>query len=367
MRTPGEGSISQRPNGTWQISLQVNGRRKTLYAKTKREARAKLLAMQKQLAVNGTLPDPGRRTVSDLLSVWLETSAGSLKPGTLADYEKVCQYVRPVIGNVRLSKLEPVHLQRLYPTLPGERLPSKVHSVLHRALHLAVLWGWLPHNPADRVLPPSYRPQRRAVWTVEQLAVFLEGTREHWLHPLFVILITTGCRLGEALALKWADVDGNVITIKRSLHYVKGQFVEQAPKTRAGERTVVLPEDGATALKRQRVQQNEWRLGAGDRWQATGYVFTNREGRPLYQWHVQHTMADYCKRLGLPPLSPHGLRHAHASLLLSQGLPLTDVSARLGHANPSITASVYAHALPGRAAEAARVMESVLRGGVAMG
>ena len=370
MRTPGEGSITLRPDGRWQVSLQVNGKRKTLYAKTERVARAKLLDLQKQLAINGTLPDPGRRTVNDLLDFWLENVGHTLKPRTVADYAaKSTLYIKPHIGKVRLSKLEPAHIQGLYGHLSSQNLKvasAHAHQILHRALRLAVLWGWLPHNPADRVLPPFYKPQRKDMWTIEQLAAFLDGTREHWLHPLFVVLAVTGCRLSEALGLKWTDVEGNTVAIKRTLHYVRGEFIEQTPKTRAGERTIVLPEGAAVALRKQRLQQTEWRLAAGEKWRNTGYVFTNQEGRPLYQWHVQHTMQRCCQRLGLPPLSPHGLRHLHASLLLSRGLPLTDVSARLGHANPNITASVYAHVIPGRDAEAARVMEGVLRGGGAL-
>ncbi|MCL5264533.1 MAG: tyrosine-type recombinase/integrase [Chloroflexi bacterium] len=122
-----------------------------------------------------------------------------------------------------------------------------------------------------------------------------------------------------------------------------------------------LPQEGVHALRRQKVQQNEWRLKSGENWQNTGYVFTIGEGRPLYQYHIQHLMRDQCHKLGLPALGPHGLRHLHASLLLSEGLPLTDVSARLGHANANITAGIYAHVIPGRDIEAARSMESVLR------
>lgn len=367
MGSPGDGCITKRKDGRWQGSLQVDGRRRAVYGQTRQEVKAKLQALQREASISGGVPQPGRRTVDDLLNLWLEAVTPTLKPKTLQGYRDICNYyIRPNIGHVRLARLAPEHLQRLYSKLQKrglKRAPEFAHVLLHRALTLAVLWRWLSENPADRVIRPTYQAGHKKMWTVEQLSTFLDGTRDHWLHPLFVILAVTGCRIGEARGLKWEDVQANTVTIKRTLHYIKGEFVESTPKTRSGVRTIVLPEDGVLALRKQKIQQTEWRLAAGERWQPSNYVFTNREGRPLYQWHVQHTMAEVCKRLGLPRLTPHGMRHLHASLLLSRGLPLTDVSARLGHANPNITASVYAHVIPGRDAEAARVMESVLRGG----
>ena len=362
MRSPGEGSLTQRPDGRWQASLQVDGRRRVVYGKTRREAEQKLQELRRQVAqTGGNLPHPGRRTVSDLLDQWLQTAV--LRPRTRAGYEWVCGHIRQHIGHIRLARLDPAHLQRLYAQLPGKRLPAMAHTVLHRALAVAVMWGWLPYNPADRVIKPKYTPERKEVWTPEQLATFLEGTKTHWLSPLFVLLATTGCRLSELLGLKWADIEGDTLTIRRSLHYVRGRFVQSPPKTRSGERVITLPEAGVAALRRQRAQQAEWRLRAGSHWQDLDLVFTNQAGGYLRPSTVQRAMQRFVQQLGLPPTTPHGLRHLHASLLLSKGLPLTDVSARLGHATSSVTASVYSHAIPGRDIEAARVMDRILKGG----
>lgn len=360
-RSPGEGTMIQR-NGRWVVALQVNGKRRAVYAKTEREARQRLQELREQLALAGSLPTPGRRTVNDLLDAWLEHTAQALKPRTVTHYREVSdRHLRPSLGSLRLSKLEAIHLQRLYASLGGKkRAASHAHQALHRALKLAVLWGWLASNPADRVIPPVYRPERKDVWSAQQLADFLQGTEGHWLHPLFMFLVTSGCRLGEALGLKWSDVGEEAVVIRRTLHFIKGQPVEQSPKTRAGERTIVLPPSGQQALRTQRAQQNAWRLQAGPAWPGHDYVFTMTQGRPLHGSAVGHTMRAFCARLGLPPLTPHGLRHLHASLLLAEGLPLTDVSRRLGHANPSITAAVYSHALPNRDAQAAQAIHRVL-------
>lgn len=355
-RSPGEGSIYQRQDGTWVASLQVDGRRRAVYGSTRKEAADKLASLKGK---GGPLPDPGKRTLSDLLDAFIEASAPNWKPRTLSHYQGVADtYIRPALGKVRLSRLSPDRLQLLYAALQSEgkhRTAQQVHALLHRAFRLAVLWRWVAENPADRVLRPAYKAQRREVWTSSELPAFLEGTQGHWLQPLWTLLVCTGCRLGEALALEWTDVAGNSIAITKTGQHIRGQWTVTAPKTKAGTRTISLPPEGVAALKRQRVQQLEWRLRAGPDWTDTGLVFCGRAGKPLHSSTVAHALKRECERLGLPPLSPHGLRHLHASLLLREGLPLPEVSRRLGHAHSGITASVYSHALAGddRAATAA--------------
>ena len=343
------GSVYQRSDGYWAASLQTDGVRKVLYGKTEREARQKLARLQGQLATVGGLPDPGRRTVDDLLDRWLETIHPALKPRTVADYEDLCRlYIRPAIGKVKLAKLTPDQVQRLYSSLQSkglDRAPTHVHAALHRACKLAVLWRWLPENPCDRVLPPSYAAPRKDVWDRQQLKTFLDGAAERTLSPLWVATIATGCRLGELMGLAWADVDlpAGVVKVRGNLQRIRGEWVKSTPKTQAGERTITLPAEGVTALKTQRARQAEWRLKAGADWQDTGLVFTGLKGQPLQPSVVEHALARECERLGLPKVTPHGLRHLHASLLLDAGLPVPVVSARLGHARPSITMSIYAH------------------------
>ena len=367
--SPGQGTIVQRKDGRWQASIMLNGKRRTVYGKTKAEAVRKLAQLRGQASSCGTLPDPGKRTVNDLLDLWLETAAPTLKPRTLANYNAFCNaYIRPTLGNVRLSRLSPDQLQSLYAHLQAQghrRTAQIVHNILHRALQMAVLWRWLPENPADRVLRPSYRPRRKELWTAEELAAFLAGTREHWLHPLWVFLTTAGCRLGEALALRWEDVDlqAQAAHISRTLHRIAGQWVFTEPKTKSALRVITLPPEAISALRKQKAQQSAWRLRAGPEWQDHGLVFSGLHGQPMQQSVVNHALQRECARLGLPVLSAHAFRHMHASLLLSQGLPLTQVSRRLGHANTNITATIYAHALEHADEQAARAISRVLAAG----
>jgi integrase len=189
----------------------------------------------------------------------------------------------------------------------------------------------------------------------------LEGTADHWLNPLWVLLLGTGCRLGEALALRSDGVGlGVAITVDGTLHRPDGGWIVGEPKTPSVVRTVLLPVAVTDALQRQKTQQDAWQEAAGNGWQGDGFVFTGETGKPLFHSTVQHAMKRECARLGLPHVTPHGLRHLHASLLLDEGLSVTTVSARLGHANPQITLTTYAHALAGQDGQAAQAIGRVL-------
>jgi integrase len=142
------------------------------------------------------------------------------------------------------------------------------------------------------------------------------------------------------------------VTVTGTLQRLDGAPVVTTPKTPSAARTIVLPAVASDALKRQKAQQDAWRETTG--WQQdSGFVFTGETGQPLHHSTVQHALKRECARLGLSPITPHGLRHLHASLLLHEGVPVPAVSARLGHANPNVTMQIYAHALAGQDAQAA--------------
>lgn len=364
-RNNGEGTVTRRHNSTYAAALRVDGKRRWVYGPTEKDVRRKLALLQAQAAKSGTLPTPGRRTVADLIDAWLDAAAPTLKPRTLADYRAMADaYIVPAIGRLRLTRLTPDVVQRLVTPWQKDgkhRTAVKVHAVLHRACKVAVLWGWLADNPCDRILRPSYRPERKEMWSADELARFLAGARGHDLYPLYLLLVAAGLRLGEALALRWSDVDlaAGLVTVRRSVQRVGGEYVFTASKTRSGERSIGVPGDVAAELKRHRVRQIE-RLGAAG-WTADGLVFTNRTGGVLCQSVAQHGLKRLCDGLRLPALTVHGLRHLHASLLLAEGLPITDVSRRLGHANPGITLTVYSHAIRRCDDPAAAIVEHVLK------
>jgi len=123
---------------------------------------------------------------------------------------------------------------------------------------------------------------------------------------------------------------------------------------------LTLPNEGAEALRMQEAQQAEWRLRAGVDWESWPLVFTQHSGAPLHGATVTQGLKRGCRRLGIRQMTPHQLRHLHASLLLQEGLPVPLVSARLGHATPAITMSVYAHTIGDHDRAAATAIERAI-------
>jgi len=368
-RAPGEGTITRRKDGRWQASLQVDGRRRTVYGRTRAEASSKLDELKQQAATAGAVPSPGRRTLNDLLDVWLDTKGPALKPRTLSDYRLACErYLRPTLGPLRLGRVTPDRVQRLltrYQKRGQHRTALRIYRTLSQALDLAVRWSWLASNPCKRVDTPRYRPERKEVWTVKEVRVFLGETENHWLHPLWFLAVYTGCRLGELLALTWEDVDfpSAAVRVSKSVQRIAGRRVVTTPKTRAGVRRIALPAEVFGVLAEHRSIQAKRRLRMGQTWQGEELVFTSRAGRPLAHSTVEWCTSRECQRLRLPPMTPHGLRHLSASLLLAEGLSLPAVSQRLGHANSAITMSTYAHALHGDDQAAAQAIARAIGNG----
>ncbi|NLD44531.1 MAG: hypothetical protein GX657_13680, partial [Chloroflexi bacterium] len=252
-RSPGEGTVVERADGRWQAALQVDGRRRTVYGRTRAEAVQRLDELKRMALQAGQLPDPGRRTLGDLLDAWLDAKVPTVRPRTLADYRYTCdRYIRPTLASVPLAKVSSGRVQRLCDKWQRRGIPRTAqlaYRCLSQALDLAVCWGWIGVNPCAHVDPPRYRPERREVWTATELACFLQGAREHWLYPLWTLLACSGIRLGEALALEWPDVDlhAGVISVSKSA----GPLGVTAPKTAAGTRTLHLPALAVAALERQ--------------------------------------------------------------------------------------------------------------------
>jgi len=344
---PEQYRITRRADGRFVGTHQANGTRRFVYGRTESEVRRKLTELQRQTVIVGAVPTPGKRNVNDLLDAWLDAARATLKPKTIVGYEDTARwYIRPTLGAVKLTRLEPARVQALYAHLTSlghVRIPAQAHAVLHRACRLGVLWGWLVANPCDRVLPPKYKAPRKKVWTVEQTVAFLGGVADDRYGPLFTFLALTGARLSEALALRWEDIEGDTLTIRRSVQRLRGEWVPTTPKTDAGERTLVIPARLVAAIRVEKLLQNARRLRIGAEGCDEGLVFSTIRGKPLYKGCVAKALRVACERLGLPPLTPHGLRHLSASLLLSENVPLPNVSQRLGHADPSITARIYSH------------------------
>ena len=185
-------------------------------------------------------------------------------------------------------------------------------------------------------------------WDVDDLRTFLGAAGDDDLGPVWLMLATTGIRRGEALGLKWSDVDLDAgrVTIRRTLSYEGTTPTLTEPKTAKSRRLVTIPAETVAALKSQKARQAEVRLAVGRGYRDEGFVFTGPAGAPLNPTTVSRSFVRLVEGLGLPRLTVHGLRHTWATVALGSGVPAKVASEVLGHSSIAITLDASSHTLP---------------------
>ncbi len=301
-------------------------------------------------------------SVADWLVHWTKTSlpASGLKPTTVRLYRGAVEHpLKPTLGRVLLERFTAAEaeqwLLRLAATThrgTGEPLSvarqRTAFNVLTKALDVAVRDGRIAANPLRRVKRPTAAPAVVPVADAEHVDDVLLPALEGWqLGPLVSIVVLTGCRVGEALALTWADVDlANATAVLR-------RSGVGADSTKGGHaRAVPLIPELVDILKAHREGQGELRRELGSGWPDTGLVFTSMVGTPLDAANCRRRFRAKLIELGLPAERPfHSLRHGLAARLLRRDVPLPVVSALLGHSSIRVTADVYGHVQPALHAE----------------
>jgi integrase len=372
-RGNGEGTITKRGDGRWEARLTApEGKRLALYGKTRQEVARKLAAAIRSRQEGVPMP-PERLTVARFLADWLEHSARpAVRPLTYRGYEsKIRTHILPSIGPLRLTQLAPGQVQSFLNAKRAAGLsPRSVHhlrAILRAALEDAVRWGMLARNSAALVDSPHVPSPEVEVPTPEEARRLLGVIRGHRLEALVSVALAVGLRQGEALGLRWQDVDldRGTLTVNVTLQRINGAFVLAEPKTARSRRTLVLPLVAAAALRTHRGRQLEERMKCGAAWQGEVWklVFTTPLGLPLQGTNVTREFQRILVRAGLPRRRFHDLRHACASLLLAQGVHPRVVMELLGHSHIGLTMNLYSHVIPELGQEAASRMEEVLAGG----
>jgi len=312
-------------------------------------------------------PAPESISVGDYLASWLDHAHTRVRAKTHQGYESLIRcYALPRIGEVPLSKLTALGLQRLYGDLQREgRLSGgtvlNLHLVLTQALSQAVRWGLIASNPAGGVQPP--RPRRAELTVVDEVIAerLLEVSRGTRFELAVAVAIATGMRRGEILALRWSDISPDLClaAVTRSLQPTTAGLVFERPKTKRSRRSVVLPAFLAPYLVHQRELQAARRTACGDTWKEHGLVIDRGDGRPMNPDTLSSGWRTFVRKNALPPVRFHDLRHAHATLMLAKGVHPKIVSERLGHASVGITLDTYSHVLPAMQHEAAQAFDEL--------
>jgi len=188
----------------------------------------------------------------------------------------------------------------------------------------------------------------------------MKGNR---LEALYSVALTMGLRQGEALGLRWQDVDLELgyLRISKQLHRIDGQLQLVEPKTSRSRRSLAMPGSIMAGLREHRARQDTERRLAGDRWAEGGFVFTTAAGGPLDGTTISKQFHHHLERAGLAQRRFHDLRHSCATLLLVQGVSPRVVMEVLGHSQIGLTMNTYSHVIPELRREAADRMDHLLR------
>ncbi len=372
-RGQGEGSIYRRGDGRWVAAVSLPGRkRKALYGRTYEEVREKLLKARHDLQQG--LPLSGnRQTLGTFLRTWLDDHKKPiLAHKTFISYDSILRnHLLPEVGNVRLAKLNPQHIDRYLAKKRREGLAEKYlqqhFAILRHSLNQAVKWGYIGRNPAALVTAPKPRPYKIKPLTgvdVEKLLAAATGSR---LEAMYVVALCTGLRRGEILGLRWQDIDFEEKIIRPSyqLQRINNEGLRLFDlKTEESKRPIAMPEFVAAALKRRKTGQKEERLFAGSKWQETipGLVFTTSIGTPIDPDHLVHRdFKQTLKRAGLPhSVRFHDLRHSCATFLASKGVHLKTIQETLRHSRYQTTADIYTHVIAEMKRDAANKWDEFL-------
>lgn len=361
-----EGSVFKRPNGTWGGAIQVSGVRRYFYGKTRKEVQDKLLALQQETRTGMIRPKDAPKTVEEFLRFWL-SDVVTVQPKTWEHYDLCIRRVLPYIGKLKLSAVGPGELVAVWARLKEKGLANRTikhcHDVLHNALEVAVEWRYLPYNPVTAAKSPRVERKEMRTLTSAQVRTLFEVTKHDRWHALWVMLVTTGVRLGEVTALRWSDVDlqrGRIV-IQRTLQRqrVRGLVIKE-PKSDHSVRSVHLTPAAVAALKEYRSWLLEQRAAAGEMWQDYDLVFPSLTGGPVDPSRVNQAFHTALHKAGLPRLRPHDLRHTAATLLLEAGIHPKVVQEMLGHSSITLTLDTYSHVTPRLHQEAASAMQGIL-------
>jgi len=347
----------------------VDGHRRyrTVYGKTRDEVAKQLTKLLGQRD-DGTMPTAGRQTVADYVTAWLQGKKNNLRPSTRRSYGwLITKHVVPEIGAVRLEKLQPADVRRmLQHRLDAGLSPRSVHhirAVLRAALSQAVKDGLIPRNVAKLAEGPTVEETQVTSLSPAEAARFLDAVRGNRLEALYRVALAVGLRRGEALGLRWADIDleSRQLRVVNALQRVNGKLVLVPPKTKRSRRTVSLPEVVVSALREHRRRQLEEQLLAGARWSNQDeLVFTTTIGTPLDGDSVTKAFSVILEKAGIRHVRFHDLRHSCASLLLAQGVPMRVVMEVLGHSTITLTMNTYSHVMPSLLSDAADAMDRAL-------
>jgi DNA integration/recombination/inversion protein len=353
--------------------------RTTVTANTKKGVKIKAREAVNAFAANGysVKEKPTITTYRELVALWWESYKNTIKPNSQQSMEGIVRlHILPVFGDYKLDKLTtPIIQQQVNKWADkankGEKGAYANYSFLNninrRILQYGVTMQVIQHNPArDVIIPRKQQNKEHKVkfFSNQELKQFLDyledldqSSYENFFdYVLYKTLLASGCRIGEALALEWSDIDlkKGIISISKTLNRYQET---NTPKSKAGLREIDIDKATVSLLKqyKKRQQVQSWQLGRSE-----SIVFTPFTTKYAYACLLRKRLQSHFKAAGVPDIGFHGFRHTHATIMLYAGIEAKDLQYRLGHSNISMTLNTYVHATKEGAKKAVSIFEAAI-------
>ena len=380
--TKKDGSIVYRANVYLGVD-KVTGKdvKTSITGRTKKEVKQKTKEAEIAFLQNGSTRFQASNitTYKELASLWWESYKHTVKPNTQLNVRRLLDnHILPLFGSYKLDKLTTPLIQNVVNKLADKTNKGEegaflyydsLHALNKRILQYGVVMQAIPFNPAREVILPrnTQKAKREKVkhFDNEDLKRFLQYLdtldvsryRYYYENTLYKFLLATGCRINEALALSWSDIDldNAIVHITKTLNYNQEL---NSPKSKSSYRDIDIDQATVSMLKQYRLRQTmeAWKIGKSENIVFSDFIHEYPNNRTL-----QTRLRTHFKRANVTNIGFHGFRHTHASLLLNSGIPYKELQHRLGHSTLSMTMDIYSHLSKENAKKAVSFYETALK------
>ena len=380
--TKKDGSIVYRANVYLGVD-KVTGKdvKTSITGRTKKEVKQKTKEAEISFLQNGSTRFQASNitTYKELASLWWESYKHTVKPNTQLNVRRLLDnHILPLFGSYKLDKLTTPLIQNVVNKLADKTNKGEegaflyydsLHALNKRILQYGVVMQAIPFNPAREVILPrnTQKAKREKVkhFDNQELKKFLDYIdslnlnkfRYYYENTLYKFLLATGCRINEALALSWSDIDldNAVVHITKTLNYKQET---NSPKSKTSLRDIDIDQATVSMLKQYRLRQTKeaWKVGKSESVVFSDFIHEYPNNRTL-----QTRLRTHFKRAKVTNIGFHGFRHTHASLLLNSGIPYKELQHRLGHSTLSMTMDIYSHLSKENAKKAVSFYETALK------
>ncbi|BFH16942.1 site-specific integrase [Paenibacillus melissococcoides] len=327
---------------------------------TKKQAQLHAAQTEQDIA-NGTfIEDSKNPTFEAVYKQWYATHSLTLKPPSRrAVRSKFKQQILPHFGKLKMKDITKPYCQEVV-----NKIAEKIKSVdnmrmyANQVFDYAIKMDIIQANPmAHAVIPRKDTEfdaeavelaEKRDYWEKHEIKQFLNILKKDYPlmdYVMFHLLIYTGARKGEVLALHESDIDSKnkTLTLNKTLYQENNVYTFQTPKTASSRRSISLDEVTFKLLKKWITSEKKRFLELGQKWNDKQLLFTRQDGTPLRLAYPNDKLKEIIRKHNIHPITVHGLRHTHASLLFEAGASIKEVQERLGHSNSKMTMDIYTH------------------------